>query len=140
MCFSSRWARRATGRPQSSVRVGARGMNSGVVACGGGWMAISKWPRRGGSPEQPVLSEVSCWPESGFEGRTGPKVALDAQAVTFQLGARQGLEPAQVPVLGGISRVSKQPVVREGVDRPAGQDLEHLRRQLRLGQGATQGH
>src|SRR5689334_1631386 len=115
MCLSSKSASRATGSPESSVRAGARGKNSGAVACcGGGWMAISKWPPGAALPEQPALSGVSCWAESGFEGRTGPKIALDGQPVTFQLGPRQRLETAQVPVLGRIWRVGEQPAVRHG--------------------------
>src|ERR1700730_7620675 len=72
---------------------------------------------------------------SGLEGRSDAEIAFHGQAVAFHLGTGERLEPAQVPVLRRVAGVLEQAVVREGVDRSAGQDLEEEKGELRAGQG-----
>src|SRR5439155_194459 len=109
----------------------------------GWWLGVvAEWPwqevRRGGSPEQPARSELSCSGGSGLQRGTDAKIAFHGQAMALQLGPRQGLEASQVPVLGRVSGIGQQYLIRQGVDRPSGQDLEHLGRELGPGQGTAQ--
>src|SRR5438128_10952357 len=92
-------------------------------------MAMGKtaagWGRHAKSNLSPL--DFLARSNSGFEGRPWGEIAFHGQAVAGQLGPGKGLEPAKVPVLRRVAGVGKELVVGQGVDRPTGQDFEHLR-------------
>src|ERR1700737_2021864 len=98
-------------------------------------MAIDRRTAEAALQSNLPLPEFLAGPDSGFERGGGPEIPLYAQSVAFQLRPSQGFEAAQVPVLGGVSRVLQEAVIGHGVDGPAGQDLHHLRPQLGTGEG-----
>src|ERR1700688_443581 len=125
MCFRRRSARRATGSPESSIRAGAIGTNSGLVACGGGCMAIGRRSAEAALQSNLPSAEFLASRNSGFERGALSEIAFDAQAMALQLGPGERLEAVEVPVLGGVSRVLEQAIVGHGVNGPASQDFQH---------------
>src|SRR6266852_5243747 len=102
-------------------------------------MAIDR--RSAGAALQSNLpsAEFLAGPNSGFERGALSEIAFDAQAMALQLGPGERLEPVEVPVLGGVSRVLEEAVVGHGVDRAAGQDLQHVRLKSWTRQGPAEG-
>src|SRR2546428_9661623 len=103
-------------------------------------MAIDR--RSAGAALQSNLpsAEFLAGPNSGFERGALYEIAFDAQAMALQLGPGERLEPVEVPVLGGGSRVLEEGGVGHGVDRAAGPDLQQVRLQAWHPPGPAEGH